>query len=295
LLAAVVSILLTLGGRIDATLGHTLSISLACFAIPKGMDRETRLVPERQGGELESVWVPRWWIRNTQLFVMLPVVIGPIFHTASSRASFILPALILSVLLLMWSVRGPETWLTLSAGAVFGVALVLASGPWVAPLWAWCIVLCMNRESVAPLKLPAPSATSTDLDDDTLMVFYDGVCGLCHRGMRLVLAEDETKIFYFAPLQGETASRMLGRRHTDPLDTMVLHEAGRVHTRSAAALRVAAYLGGVWRVLAEIANFIAPRWRDNAYNMIASGRYRWFGKLEICSVPSKQERERFRD
>src|ERR1043165_6824009 len=41
-------------------------------------------------------------------------------------------------------------------------------------------------------------------------VFYDGTCGLCHRLVRFVLAEDRTgRVAVFAPLQGETLTSEL--------------------------------------------------------------------------------------
>src|SRR5262249_29526147 len=37
------------------------------------------------------------------------------------------------------------------------------------------------------------------------VIFYDGMCGLCHAAVRFVLAEDRAgDTFHFAPLQGET-------------------------------------------------------------------------------------------
>jgi predicted DCC family thiol-disulfide oxidoreductase YuxK len=33
--------------------------------------------------------------------------------------------------------------------------------------------------------------------------------------------------------------------------------------------------------------------RDGAYNLLAVNRYRWFGKADMCRVPTPEMRERF--
>lgn len=42
------------------------------------------------------------------------------------------------------------------------------------------------------------------------ILFFDGVCGLCNRFVDLMLRADSQDRFRYAPLQGETAQRMLG-------------------------------------------------------------------------------------
>ena len=80
----------------------------------------------------------------------------------------------------------------------------------------------------------------------------------------------------------------------DPEDakTFVLIADGKPHVRSDAAIRVTRYFGGAWRLLGAIK--IIPRpIRDWAYDIVARNRYRWFGRLDTCMVPTPEVRTRF--
>jgi predicted DCC family thiol-disulfide oxidoreductase YuxK len=133
-------------------------------------------------------------------------------------------------------------------------------------------------------------------------ILYDGVCGLCDRSVRWLLARDLRGAFRFAPLQGATAARVRSRHPAlPPIDeTMVLvespeSEAERVRVRSDAALAILARLGGGWQLLAALGRLVPPPLRDAVYRFVARRRKRWFGELTACKVPAAAERERFLD
>jgi predicted DCC family thiol-disulfide oxidoreductase YuxK len=68
----------------------------------------------------------------------------------------------------------------------------------------------------------------------------------------------------------------------------------RVFVRSAAALRVARYLGGMWTF--ALAAWLVPRTlRDAAYDVLARHRHRLPGAADACFVPAPEERARFLD
>ena len=67
---------------------------------------------------------------------------------------------------------------------------------------------------------------------------------------------------------------------------------GKAYVKSDAAIRVASYLRGVWRLVGAIR--IIPRpIRDWMYDVVARNRYRWFGRVEACMAPSPDLRARF--
>jgi len=41
------------------------------------------------------------------------------------------------------------------------------------------------------------------------IIFFDGVCGICNKFVDIILKSDKNEIFFFAPIQGETAKRIL--------------------------------------------------------------------------------------
>ena len=75
-------------------------------------------------------------------------------------------------------------------------------------------------------------------------------------------------------------------------DSFVLVDNGQVFIRSAAALRVARGLSFPWSL--AYAFMAVPRpLRDWVYDFVASHRYRWFGRRDVCMVPTPELRSRF--
>jgi predicted DCC family thiol-disulfide oxidoreductase YuxK len=132
------------------------------------------------------------------------------------------------------------------------------------------------------------------------ILFYDGVCGMCDRIVQFVLARDRKHVFQFAALQSAFAARQLGPFGKDvhDLDTVyVLVDAGsdgaRVLDRGRAILFVLRQLGGVWGILGVMGSIFPRVVADFFYRRVAASRYRIFGKLDACRVPSPEERTRF--
>lgn len=130
------------------------------------------------------------------------------------------------------------------------------------------------------------------------VLLYDGTCGFCEASIQFVLRHDRTKLLKFAPLQGALASAVTARHpELADVDSLVWVDGlgsrdEQVHVRSAAALEVAAYLGGVWQ-LAWFARVIPVRVRDAVYAFVARHRHRLTGGTERCLVLNAEERARF--
>lgn len=126
------------------------------------------------------------------------------------------------------------------------------------------------------------------------VVYFDGFCGLCDRFVTFLAARDRKGVLRFAPLQGTTAARRfpVPVAGADDLATVVYEDARGVHTRSTAALRAVAALGGAWRVAVIL--LLVPRpLRDALYGWVARRRFRWFGRRDSCRLPGPDEQHRF--
>lgn len=134
-------------------------------------------------------------------------------------------------------------------------------------------------------------------DNTAPILFFDGVCHLCHGAVKFILRHDHKGLMRFCPLQSERAGKLLSPYGHNPhrLDTLALLDAGQVFTRSDAVIRIGQHLGGVWRGLAWIFGIWPRPWRDGVYNRIAAHRYRWFGRSGACMLPQPGWRERFID
>jgi predicted DCC family thiol-disulfide oxidoreductase YuxK len=128
-------------------------------------------------------------------------------------------------------------------------------------------------------------------------LFYDGHCGLCHRMVRFVLAEDRTgSSFRFAPLESAFfASRIPAEQRAALPDSIVVQAArGELMTRSAAILHVMRRLGGLWRILAALAGVIPGVMLDWCYDRVAGVRRKIFrAPAEACPILPVELRSRF--
>jgi predicted DCC family thiol-disulfide oxidoreductase YuxK len=128
-------------------------------------------------------------------------------------------------------------------------------------------------------------------------LFYDGTCGLCHRTVRFVLAEDpEGRWFRFATLQGRRYRSAIdeSRRRDLPDSLVLLEEGGRVLTRSQAVRHVLLRLGGYWTVLGWLGGLVPTPLGDAAYDLVARVRHRLFARPpDACPVTPQHLRSRF--
>ena len=127
-------------------------------------------------------------------------------------------------------------------------------------------------------------------------VFYDGDCGLCHRAVRFLLAEDRAGTLLFAPLQGTTvAERIPEDRRARLPDSIVFQRAdGRVSIHSQAVFAILLRLGGLHRVLGIALGAMPKGPADAAYKAVARSRKKMFEKpAEACPIVPKHLKAKF--
>ena len=133
----------------------------------------------------------------------------------------------------------------------------------------------------------------------TLML-YDGVCGFCDFGVQFILARDHADRFRFAALQSQYAKDILAEfgKDTSEMTTFyILDELPNGHReileRGVAGVRVLRRLGGGWGILGLVASIVPNVLINLGYRVFAANRYRLFGKLDACRLPSPAERAKF--
>ena len=130
------------------------------------------------------------------------------------------------------------------------------------------------------------------------VLLYDGVCGFCNSAVEMILRFDRDGTMRFAALDSDVARGVIARHpELADVDSVVFVEqlggpGERIAIRSEAALRVADYLGGPWRVFAA-AGLIPQTVRDRLYDGFARIRYRVFGTHDTCPIPAPEVRARF--
>ena len=129
----------------------------------------------------------------------------------------------------------------------------------------------------------------------TATILFDGVCNLCNGFVQFVIARDPAAQFRFGALTTPAAQDLLRAAGvTTAPDSIVLIEDGRVYFRSDAPLRIARRLTFPWPLaygLVAVPRFV----RDRVYDIVAARRYRWFGRRDLCMVPTPELKQRFLD
>jgi predicted DCC family thiol-disulfide oxidoreductase YuxK len=134
------------------------------------------------------------------------------------------------------------------------------------------------------------------------IILYDGVCGLCNGLVQFLLKHDKDGRLRFASLQSDFAEKVLRRHGFDAKDLDTVHvvenydQLGElVLQRSDAILRAGRELGGFWSASSSVAGIVPRALRDLVYRLVATNRYRVFGKYDTCMLPDPSQRSRFLD
>ncbi len=115
------------------------------------------------------------------------------------------------------------------------------------------------------------------------IVVFDGICNLCSSLVDFITARDPGKVFTFVPMQSPRGQELLEEHglSIDRVDTFLLIGNGGALVRSDAAIAIAAELRRPWNILAVLRHIPRPI-RDWVYSLVATNRYKWFGKRTTC-------------
>lgn len=132
--------------------------------------------------------------------------------------------------------------------------------------------------------------------NQTNIVLFDGVCNLCSSAVQFIIKHDPNARYKFASLQSDLGQKFLDQFNLDSteLQTIILVNENSVLQRSDAALEIARHLSGGWPLF-YIFKIVPKFFRDPVYNLISRNRYAWFGKKEVCWIPTAELKSRFID
>ncbi|MCB0451880.1 MAG: thiol-disulfide oxidoreductase DCC family protein [Aequorivita sp.] len=126
------------------------------------------------------------------------------------------------------------------------------------------------------------------------IILFDGVCNLCNGAVTFTIKRDKKNVFRFAALQSEIGQQLISKFNIDTskVDSIILIDDEKQYEKSSAALHIAKQLSGAYPLLFGF--MIVPKFIRNAvYDYIAKNRYKWFGKKEICMIPTAELKAKF--
>ena len=126
------------------------------------------------------------------------------------------------------------------------------------------------------------------------IILFDGHCNLCNAWVKFVVKRDSTKKIKFAPLQSKIGKNILDENQitSNYNESLVLLKDGKYFIKSTAAIKIFSLLDG-WEKHLKYLIFIPVPIRDFFYFLVAKFRYKLFGKLDTCMIPSAEISERF--
>jgi predicted DCC family thiol-disulfide oxidoreductase YuxK len=130
---------------------------------------------------------------------------------------------------------------------------------------------------------------------DEKVILFDGVCNFCNAGVDFLANADNKGLYTFTALQSERGKYLLETvgLPRDFLSSIVLISLTKTNRGAAPVIEsvqlqsdvfvsILKSLGGVYKVLGDIAGVLPKNVRDVLYDMIAANRYSFMGRRENC-------------
>ncbi len=133
------------------------------------------------------------------------------------------------------------------------------------------------------------------------ILLYDGKCALCNTLVSFILPRDKQGKFAFASLQSKFAHDLLSKhkQDADELNTFFCVENYRTSSekllsRASGGIFVLSQLGGIYALI-KVLRILPLPLLNAGYRVIATNRYKWFGRYDTCRMPKPQWQARFLD
>jgi len=126
------------------------------------------------------------------------------------------------------------------------------------------------------------------------IILFDGVCNFCNFWVNFIINRDKNDTYQFATMQSDSGQRLLQKfkLNSSDFDSFVLIVNDKHFTKSTAALMIIKNLESIVKLLYPLTILPGPI-RDFIYDLIAKNRYRFFGKRDVCRIPTENEKRKF--
>ena len=139
--------------------------------------------------------------------------------------------------------------------------------------------------------------SNPEVESDSFLICFDGHCLLCNSWVDFLIKRDRKNVFTFTSIQSNGGRNALlkhgySESKLEDTDSIVVLKADQISIRSDAVIEILVALGGIYKI-SKLLKLIPPSLRNLVYDTVAKRRYRWFGKRDICRIPSPEESHKF--
>ena len=129
---------------------------------------------------------------------------------------------------------------------------------------------------------------------DPKIILFDGVCNFCNYWVNFIIDRDKQNIFKFAALQSEKGKELIEKFNLpkDDYDSFILISQNKVFKKSAAAFEILKHLNSWIKIIYPV-KYLSTTVNNIFYDLIAKNRYKFFGRKDVCRIPTKDEIKRF--
>jgi len=149
---------------------------------------------------------------------------------------------------------------------------------------------------------PASADLASQLGD-RLLVIYDGYCGLCNASVQWLIRRDRQDRLRFIPSHAPAVAYLLAA-HPQPAEpsgapgsVLVVRRPFSTHpvvlVRSRAVLAALRELRFPWPAISVLLSLVPAFLADPVYRLVARWRYRIWGRLDACPLPTPDQQRRF--
>ena len=129
------------------------------------------------------------------------------------------------------------------------------------------------------------------------VIIFDGVCVLCNSLVDFLIKRDIDHSFKFLTAQSSLGQRLMDTAGIESsLQTgeisLIFFDKNRPKIKSDAVIAILVKLGSGYKFAKFF--YLVPRViRDFCYQVVATRRYKWFGKTIQCRIPTESDVDRF--
>jgi predicted DCC family thiol-disulfide oxidoreductase YuxK len=131
-------------------------------------------------------------------------------------------------------------------------------------------------------------------DDSRPLIVFDGVCVFCSHSMHFIARNGRNDALTFTAAQSALGQALYRHFRLDltEFETVLILDGGRAYGHRDAMLAIGRHLKQPWRSAMMMWHLLPGRLGNAAYEMIATRRYRIFGRTQACFIPDASWRAR---